>query len=218
MVVCDKEIKIQGTFVRIARIDGDKYNSPTDPDAMLGSPAKAAGHGSIFSRFCRGSQKPSRSIATRWSGTTWRFCRFRLLKTGGTIKSVPTRAIERVKRRKRASCCARCPATKSLFKGICGIYNESPVRQGKSFPHYGMTIERAREYASTYPDRSIYVAAFVGDTMIGFIKLVMDETRTTACLVHILSMIQHKDKAPDKRPDRSRGASLCRARDFIPRV
>ena len=43
---------------------------------------------------------------------------------------------------------------------------------------------------------SIYVAHFVGDTMIGFIKLAMDETRTTACLVHILSMIQHKDKAP----------------------
>ena len=59
-----------------------------------------------------------------------------------------------------------------------------------------MTIERARDYASTFLDRSIYVGAFVGDTMIGFIKLVMDESRTQACLVHILSMLQHKDKAP----------------------
>jgi len=59
-----------------------------------------------------------------------------------------------------------------------------------------MTIEKARDYASTFPDRSIYVGAFVGDTMIGFIKLVMDESRTQACLVHILSMLQHKDKAP----------------------
>ena len=32
--------------------------------------------------------------------------------------------------------------------------------------------------------------------MIGFIKLVMDESRNQACLVHILSMVQHKDKAP----------------------
>jgi hypothetical protein len=59
-----------------------------------------------------------------------------------------------------------------------------------------MTIERARDYASTFPDRSIYVGAFLGDTMIGFIKLVLDESRTQACLVHILSMLQHKDKAP----------------------
>ena len=33
MVVCDKEIKIQGTFVRIARIDGDKYKFSDDLDA-----------------------------------------------------------------------------------------------------------------------------------------------------------------------------------------
>jgi hypothetical protein len=32
--------------------------------------------------------------------------------------------------------------------------------------------------------------------MIGFIKLVFDESRTQACLVHILSMVQHKEKAP----------------------
>jgi hypothetical protein len=32
--------------------------------------------------------------------------------------------------------------------------------------------------------------------MIGFIKLVMDESRNQACLVHILSMVEHKDKAP----------------------
>jgi hypothetical protein len=32
--------------------------------------------------------------------------------------------------------------------------------------------------------------------MIGFIKLVMDETRTQACMVHILAMVRHKDKAP----------------------
>jgi hypothetical protein len=83
-----------------------------------------------------------------------------------------------------------------LIAGICGIYNETPVRQGKRFPLYGMTPERAREYAGTFLDRSIYIGAFVDETMIGFIKLVMDKSRTQACLVHILSMAQHKEKAP----------------------
>src|SRR5262249_2057106 len=41
-----------------------------------------------------------------------------------------------------------------------------------------------------------YIGAFVGETMIGFIKLTMDRDRTQACLVHILSMVQHNDKAP----------------------
>jgi hypothetical protein len=70
------------------------------------------------------------------------------------------------------------------------------VRQGKRFPHYGMTFEQARSYAGTFLDRSVYIGAFLGETMIGFIKLVFDNSRTQACLVHILSMVQHKDKAP----------------------
>jgi hypothetical protein len=88
------------------------------------------------------------------------------------------------------------PFGEELVQGICEIYNEVPVRQGKRFPHYGMTLERAREHASTFLDRSIYIGAFFGEKMIGFIKLTMDKTRTQACLVHILSMVQHKDKAP----------------------
>lgn len=88
------------------------------------------------------------------------------------------------------------PCDEALAQGIYEIYNETPIRQGKRFPHYGMTLERVREYARTYPERSIYVGAFVGETMIGFIKLVTDETRNHACMVHVLSMVQHRDKAP----------------------
>ncbi|MGA9586976.1 MAG: hypothetical protein WBQ95_16700 [Terracidiphilus sp.] len=88
------------------------------------------------------------------------------------------------------------PFGEELIRGICGIYNETPVRQGKRFPLFGMTFERAREYAGTFLDRSVYLGAFIGEEMIGFIKLTMDESRTQADLVHILSMSQHKDKAP----------------------
>jgi hypothetical protein len=58
-----------------------------------------------------------------------------------------------------------------------------------------MTIERARDYAGTFLERSVYIGAFLGDKMIGFIKLCMDKTHTQACLVHILAMVKHKDKA-----------------------
>jgi hypothetical protein len=88
------------------------------------------------------------------------------------------------------------PYGEELIRGICEIYNETPVRQGKKFPHYGMTLIRARQYAGTFLDRSIYIGAFLGDEMIGFIKLTMDESRMQADLVHILSMAKHKDKAP----------------------
>ena len=88
------------------------------------------------------------------------------------------------------------PFDDGLLDGICGIYNESPVRQGRRFPHYGMGREAARRYAGTFLDSSIFIGAFVGSTLIGFIKLVIDETRTYACAIHVLSMLEHRDKAP----------------------
>jgi len=42
--------------------------------------------------------------------------------------------------------------------------------KAKAFPHFGMTLERARAYAGTFLDQSVYIGAFLGDTMIGFIK------------------------------------------------
>lgn len=195
MVVCDKEIRIHGKLVRIARIDGDKYNSPADLEAMLNALRSCGKRIDLFS-FLQPipETEPKYDYPMEWDNLAvlpvstfdnwWNH----------QIRSLPRNRARQAE--KKGVVLREVPCDEKLFEGICGIYNESPVRQGKRFPHYGMTIERAREYASTYPDRSIYVAAFVGDTMIGFIKLVMDETRTTACLVHILSMIQHKDKAP----------------------
>jgi len=195
MVVCDKEIRIHGKFIRIARIDGDKYNSPADLETMLSALRGCGKRIDLFS-FLQPipETEPKYDYPMEWDNLAvlpvstfdnwWNH----------QIRSYPRNRARQAE--KKGVVLREVPCDEALFMGICGIYNESPVRQGKRFPHYGMTVERAREYASTYPDRSIYVAAFVGDTMIGFIKLVMDETRTTACLVHILSMIQHKEKAP----------------------
>ncbi len=88
------------------------------------------------------------------------------------------------------------PFDDALIRGICEIYNETPTRQGRRFAHYGITPERAREYAGTFLDSSVFIGAFFEDRLIGFIKLTVDETRTQAGLMHIVSMIQHRDKAP----------------------
>jgi len=88
------------------------------------------------------------------------------------------------------------PFDDALLRGICEIYNECPIRQGRRFPHYGMSFEKARDYAGTFPDQSIFIGALLDGRLIGFGKLVADDTRTQACLIHLLSMAEHKDKAP----------------------
>lgn len=195
MEICGKDIRIQGTLCRIGYIDGEKYNFPENPKSLAGALKKCGKRIDLFTFLQKlPDTSPQFGYPVEWDNLA-------VLRVttfdhwwNHQIRSYPRNRARQAE--KRGVIMREVPCDEALFTGICGIYNESPVRQGKPFPHYGMTVEKARLYASTFPDRSIYVGAFVGNTMIGFIKLVMDESRTQACLVHILSMMKHKDKAP----------------------
>ncbi|MGA7565342.1 MAG: hypothetical protein WBW53_04640 [Terriglobales bacterium] len=88
------------------------------------------------------------------------------------------------------------PFDETLVKGIWQIYNETPTRQGRRFPHYGKDMQTVYRDEATYLDSSVFIGEFLGEDLIGFIKLVHDETRTQAGLMNILSMNRHRDKAP----------------------
>ncbi|MGD0842663.1 MAG: hypothetical protein ABSA32_16065, partial [Candidatus Acidiferrales bacterium] len=88
------------------------------------------------------------------------------------------------------------PFDDDLVRGICEIYNESPVRQGRPFPHYGKSFDVVRKMSATFLDSSIFIGAFVGEELIGFIKLTNDENQTQSGIMHIVSKIKHRDKAP----------------------
>jgi hypothetical protein len=88
------------------------------------------------------------------------------------------------------------PFDDDLVRGIWEIYNECPIRAGRQFPHYGKSIERVRMDEATFLDSSAFIGAFLNEKLIGFVKLVWDETRTQANLMNILSMMKHRDKAP----------------------
>src|SRR5207244_9410255 len=66
------------------------------------------------------------------------------------------------------------PFDDALARGIWEIYNESPVRQGKPFPHFGKDIETVGTMSGTFPDQSVFIGAFLGGHLIGFAKLVSD--------------------------------------------
>jgi hypothetical protein len=195
MTVCDRDIKIQGRLVRIARLDGDKYTFPDDPEALLAALSKCGTRIDIFTflqklpetspQYPYPMEMDNLAVLPVSTFENW---------WNNQIRSYPRNRARQAQ--KRGVVLREVTFGKDLVEGICGIYNETPVRQGKRFPHYGMTFEQACKYAGTFLERSIYIGAFLDETMIGFIKLVMDEDRTQACLVHILSMVQHKDKAP----------------------
>lgn len=194
MKVCGKDIKVQGRLVRIARLDGDKYTFPDDPEAVLEGLRNCGTRIDIFTflqklpetapKYSFQMELDNLAVLPVSTFDHW-WTKQVDAKTRNMVRKAEKKGVE----------IREAPFDDALLRGIEEIYNECPVRQGKPFPYYGMTLEKVRGYAGTFLDRSTYIAAFLGDSMIGFIKLVVDESRTQACLVHILSMVRHRDKA-----------------------
>jgi len=195
MKICNKSIGIQGGLVRIARLDGEKYTFPDDPETTVMGLRQCGSRVDIFTFL---QKLPETSVRYPYPVEMDNLAVLRVSTFenwwNNQIRSYPRNRARQAE--KRGAVLREVPFGEELIRGISGIYNETPVRQGKKFPHYGMTFEQVRQYAGTFLDRSIYIGAFLGEEMIGFIKLTMDESRTQANLVHILSMSKHKDKAP----------------------
>jgi hypothetical protein len=98
----------------------------------------------------------------------------RAAKRGVTVKSVPY--------------------DDALVLGIHKLCNESPVRQGKPFWHYGKDFETVKREHGTYLERSEFVAAYCENELIGFIKVVY--AGRLAMILHILAFNAHYDKRP----------------------
>jgi hypothetical protein len=60
----------------------------------------------------------------------------------------------------------------ALIDGIVRIYNESPIRQGRHFWHYGRSAEDAKKDYSKFLDRSEILGAYVENELVGFAQLI----------------------------------------------
>ncbi len=87
-----------------------------------------------------------------------------------------------------------CDFDDELVKGIRNIYNETPIRQGKYFPNYGIDVNATRKAHITFLDRAYFIGAFHNNELIGFVKLV--STGKFMRTMGILAKVAHRDKAP----------------------
>jgi hypothetical protein len=78
--------------------------------------------------------------------------------------------------------------------GICAINNETPIRQGRPFWHYQKSFDEVKQENSTYADRNIFIGAYVGEELIGFIR--MTRIDGYANLIQQISKIKYYEKRP----------------------
>jgi hypothetical protein len=195
MNVCGKDIRIDGGLIRVARLSADKYEFLDDPEAAVSALRSSGVRIDVFTFMRRLADRtithpyPSEldnmaavpiSTFEHWftkqiDGKTRNMVR-RAEKKGVTIREVPF--------------------DDALVQGISAIYNESPVRQGRPFWHYGKPVDAVRAENGTFLDRSVFFGAFMDGNLIGFAKLVSDEYGGQASLMQIVSMIAQRDAAP----------------------
>src|SRR5262249_30655478 len=96
-----------------------------------------------------------------------------------------------------------------LVRGIVEINNDSQIRQGRRFPHYNKTHDQVKQDHSSFLDRSEFICAYLGDELIGFLKIVY--RGEVGSIMQLLSKAVHYDKRPSNALV-ARAVERCEAR------
>jgi hypothetical protein len=86
------------------------------------------------------------------------------------------------------------PFDDAFVQGIVDIYNETPIRQGRRFWHYGKDFKTVKAETSHCLEKSDFIGAYCGDEMVGFVKLLRGGA--TNDLVLIVTKQSQFDKKP----------------------
>lgn len=195
MEVCNKEIRINGSLIRIAFLDGEGFQFLEDPEPALESLRSSKDRIDLFTFIQRLSDtSPRYGYHMEWDNmAALRVSTFDNWMT----KQIDFKARNKARKAAKNGVVVReVPFDDTLVRGISAVYNESPIRQGKPFWHYGKDLEAVRKLNATFMDRSIFIGAFLEGDLIGFVKLVADENRSQAGLMQIVAMVGQRDKAP----------------------
>jgi hypothetical protein len=79
-----------------------------------------------------------------------------------------------------------------LAEGIWKIYNETPIRQDRAFPHYGVALKTVKRKVLS-AQNSTFIGSYVEDELAGFIQLVHGDNITI--IAQILSLQKQWNKA-----------------------
>ena len=190
-----RQVVVQGRLCRVAQVDGEGFKFLTDPQSAIAALRGSNMRADLFT-FTQGlpETSPRYSYPFEWDNLA--------VLSVSTFdhwwtKQIGFKARNKAKQAEKKGIVVReVPFDDALAHGIWEIYNEVPVRQGRRFPHYGKSPEAVRAMSATFLDSSVFIGAFDCDRLVGFIKLTMDDTRTQVGVMHILSLISYRDKAP----------------------
>jgi hypothetical protein len=195
VTIAKREVSVRGRLLRTGRPVGDRFDYFEDADAFIAEAQAASRSVDIFT-FVQPLPITDRQhpYAAEWDN----FAALRVSTFEEWWKrQIDNKTRNMVRKAEKQGVVAREVAfDDALAAGICAIYNETPVRQGKRFWHYGKDVATVARENGTFVEHSVFIGAFVDRQLVGFVKMVLDRRGGQGGMMQILSMLKHRDKAP----------------------
>lgn len=188
----DTVLAVTGGPVSVARLDQEWYEDVKDPETLVEELRSQESHVDLF---------------TFWQRVPDSEPHFPYFHESEEIAALPVVSFEdwwenRLKGRirglarkaeKKGVVIRECEFDDDFVKGMVGVFNETPVRQGRPFWHYGKDTDTVRREFSRYLFREDLIGAFLDGQMVGFVMLA--DAGNYLLLGQIISKIEHRDKA-----------------------
>src|SRR6266481_4762082 len=193
MEINGRKILIEGKISRIARLDQEWYEDIEDPTTLINELEKTA---------------PKPDIVTFWQRLPDTEPKYSYRMEPDSIAALPIKsysfwwekqidrkARNKIRKAEKKGVVVK-PATfdDRFVQGMTSIFNETPVRQGRRYLHYGKDFETVKREFSRFLFREEIFGAYVGEELVGFIMLA--DAGKYACLGQIISKIAYRDLAP----------------------
>jgi len=194
LVIDNLELVTAGRIFRTASLRNEWYDFVPEPDAFVGKLRQAGCGADVFTFLQRVPQREPKfpyardvesvSVLPITTYDEW------------WKKQIPDKTRNMIRKAGKKGLEIRVTEFDDKFlAGLKEIYDESPIRQGMRFWHYQKDLEELRRIHETFLERSQFIAAYLKDELVGFIKLTYNEG--SASFMQIISKMSHRDKAPN---------------------
>lgn len=193
MEIRNKEIVVEGRIIRTVRLEQEWYEDLEDPESMLQALKQSSVPAHLFTFWQRlpdivpkYAYYMERDSIAALPVTTYKHW---------WDKQISAKERNMVRKAEKKGVVVRLTSFDDAFvAGMVNIFNETPIRQGKPFWHYGKDFDTIKKDFSRYIFREDMIGAYYNDELIGFIML--GYAGRFAITGQIISALKHRDKAP----------------------
>jgi hypothetical protein len=194
LIIREKHLSVSGRWLKTARLADEWHEDIDDPAALIADLMESGLKADLFTFWQR---MPYTEPRFRYQ-TEWESIAVLPVTTYGNWLKTQINCKTRnliVKARKKGVVVKSATFDDDFVRGMTAIFNETPIRQGRPFRHYGKSVETVRSEFSRYLFREELIGAYLDDDLIGFIMLA--DAGRFAMLGQIISMVRHRDKSPN---------------------